>query len=78
MNDLENILPFFVIGYLYILTNPAAATATLLYKVFAGARIVHTFVYAITPMPQPSRALAWFVGFLIEVYMAVSVIAYFY
>lgn len=74
---MENILPFFVIGWLFCYTNPAAATANLLFKVFAISRIVHSFVYALYPLPQPSRALSWLVGFVINLYLAAKVIAYF-
>lgn len=73
-NDLENILPFFAVGFLYCLTNPALATANLLFKIFTISRIVHTIVYAVYPLPQPSRALSFFVGFGINVYMAVQIL----
>jgi len=74
LNDLENILPFFAIGFLYITTSPALSTANLLFKVFAISRIVHTLVYAIFPIPQPARALAFFVGMGINVYMTVQIL----
>ena len=32
MNDLENILPFFCLGILYIFTNPALSTAVLVFR----------------------------------------------
>lgn len=71
-NDLENILPGFLIGFIYVMSNPAAGLATTLFKVAAIARFIHTFVYAIKPMPQPSRALSFFVYYAIVVYMGVS------
>lgn len=33
MNDLENIVPFFILSMLYIGISPDAATAALLFKV---------------------------------------------
>merc|ERR1711910_312081 len=34
LNDMENILPFFCLGLLYIFTEPALSTATLLFRCF--------------------------------------------
>jgi glutathione S-transferase len=76
LNDLENILPFLIVALLYISTNPAAATAGLLFKTYTIARFFHTFVYAVYPVRQPARALAWFVGIFIQFYMAFAVISY--
>ncbi len=44
-NDLENILVFFVISALYLLTGPAVGTAKNLFRAFVAARYSHTFVY---------------------------------
>jgi len=77
LNDLENILPFLLIGFLYCFTSPAVDTANLLFKVFTYSRIVHTFVYGVWPLPQPSRALAFFVGFGIMAYMTFKVMTHF-
>ncbi|KAH8344514.1 hypothetical protein KR084_002277, partial [Drosophila pseudotakahashii] len=73
-NDLENILPFFAIGLLYVLTNPAAFLAINLFRAVGIARIVHTLVYAVVVVPQPSRALAFFVALGATVYMALQVV----
>ncbi|XP_031676815.1 microsomal glutathione S-transferase 1-like isoform X1 [Oncorhynchus kisutch] len=60
-NDLENIIPFVVIGLLYTLTGPDLSTALLHFRVFVGSRLFHTVAYVL-PLPQPSRGLAWMVG----------------
>jgi glutathione S-transferase len=73
-NDIENILPFFFIGFLYCLINPVATTAILLFKVFTASRYIHTLVYAVYPVRQPARALAWAVGYGINIFMAVQVL----
>lgn len=73
-NDMENILPSFLIGLLYVLINPSPAIAPLLFKVAAFARILHTFVYAIVVVPQPARALAFFVHYTITIYMGISIL----
>ncbi|XP_017125212.1 microsomal glutathione S-transferase 1 isoform X2 [Drosophila elegans] len=73
-NDLENILPFFAIGLLYVLTNPAAFLAINLFRAVGIARIVHTIVYAVVVVPQPARALAFFVALGATVYMSLQVV----
>ncbi|KAH8403568.1 hypothetical protein KR009_008575 [Drosophila setifemur] len=73
-NDLENILPFFAIGFLYVLTNPSAGLAITLFRAVGIARIVHTIVYAVVVLPQPSRALSFFVALGATIYMALQVI----
>ena len=44
-NDLENILPFFFISALYLLTNPDPFVAVNIFRAFTAARFIHTFVY---------------------------------
>ncbi|XP_052128915.1 microsomal glutathione S-transferase 1-like, partial [Frankliniella occidentalis] len=59
------------------LTNPAPALALNLFRAYTGARIMHTIVYAVVPLPQPSRAIAWAVGYGITIYMAVTTVMHF-
>lgn len=75
-NDLENILPFFAVGFFYVLTNPNVTVATSLIKVAAVARIAHTIVYTVIVMPQPTRGLLFSTHFFITVYMAFHTIFY--
>ncbi|XP_051546784.1 microsomal glutathione S-transferase 1-like [Myxocyprinus asiaticus] len=72
-NDLENIIPFVVIGLLYALTGPDLSSALLHFRVFVGSRIIHTVVYVMA-LPQPSRALAWMVGLFTTFSMAYRVL----
>ncbi|ETN64006.1 glutathione transferase, microsomal [Anopheles darlingi] len=76
-NDLENILPFFIIGLLYMLTGPAPFIAINLFRAVAIARILHTLVYAVVVIPQPARGLSWGVAYLATFYMAFKTILYF-
>ncbi|KAF6120361.1 microsomal glutathione S-transferase 1 [Phyllostomus discolor] len=69
LNDLENIVPFLGIGLLYSLSGPDLSTAILHFRVFVGARIYHTIAYLL-PLPQPNRALAFFVGYGVTISMA--------
>ncbi|CAO1411876.1 unnamed protein product [Diamesa hyperborea] len=77
-NDLENILPFFTAGFFYVLINPSPIIAINLFRAAAISRIIHTFVYAVYVVPQPSRALSWLVCFLITGYMSVTAAVFFY
>ncbi|XP_034946485.1 microsomal glutathione S-transferase 1-like [Chelonus insularis] len=75
-NDLENILPWFVMTLIWLTTNPSYYLAMMLMRIFVAARITHTLVYVVFPM-QPHRALAFFAGYLIIIYEAVSTIIYY-
>lgn len=77
LNDVENILPFIAIALFYTLTNPTEFVAVNLFRVYTVARILHTFVYTIVVLPQPSRVLAFGVGLAITIYMALQVILHF-
>ncbi|CAB4006910.1 Hypothetical predicted protein [Paramuricea clavata] len=72
-NDLENNIPFVMIGLLYTLTNPSVLTAKLLLGGFPVFRLVHTSVF-LNQIPQPSRFLAFLFAFIINVVMLISVI----
>jgi len=56
-NDLENILPFFAVGFLYALTGPSYWVAWWLFVSFTVARLVHTAVYI--GGLQPWRTIAF-------------------
>ncbi|XP_023274547.1 microsomal glutathione S-transferase 1-like [Seriola lalandi dorsalis] len=73
-NDLENIIPFVVVGLLYALTEPELSTALLHFRIFAGSRICHTIAY-VGALPQPSRGLSWIVGMLVTFSMAYRVLS---
>ncbi|XP_054286793.1 microsomal glutathione S-transferase 1-like [Macrosteles quadrilineatus] len=70
LNDLENIPVFLIVALVYLATDPNPVIAINIFRVFTAARIIHTITYAIVPLPQPSRALAFGVGFIATGYMA--------
>ena len=74
LNDLENILPFLVLAFFYVSTNPIPSSALMAFRVFTTARIIHSIVYAVYVVGQPARALSYIVGQLVNVYLAVSII----
>ncbi|XP_031725721.1 microsomal glutathione S-transferase 1 [Anarrhichthys ocellatus] len=73
-NDLENVVPFVLIGLLYALTGPELSAALLHFRVFAGSRIFHTIAY-VGALPQPSRGLSWIIGFLVTISMSYRVLS---
>ncbi|CAH0600472.1 unnamed protein product [Chrysodeixis includens] len=77
LNDLENIPVFWVLAALYVSTNPVTAWATLLFRVYTLGRILHTIVYAVVPLPQPARAIAFGIPLLATTYMGAQVILYY-
>lgn len=77
-NDLENIPIFFVAALGYLLTNPNAALALNLFRLFTVCRCAHTFVYAVYVVPQPARGIAWFGGYCVTGYMALQAMLYFW
>lgn len=80
-NDLENLLPFFVGGTIYILSGAATTAGAAYFGVFLLARYAHTFAY----LKQKARlrrdayTLGWLVTIVISIHAAwaslVSVLA---
>src|SRR5206468_5485681 len=59
-NDLENILPFFVLSFLYVLTKPSYGAAAIYFWGFLAARVLHSIFYI--RGAQPHRTIAFAVG----------------
>lgn len=74
---MENILPYLSVGLFYVMTDPGAMVATILFRLATVARIVHTVVYAIYVVPQPARSICFFLHWGITIYMAFMSIIYF-
>jgi len=72
-NDLENILPFFTVGLIFVLMGAPAYGAQAYFYTFAGARIVHTITYV--AKLQPWRTLSFALGALCMVGMLVQILA---
>ena len=68
-NDLENILPFFVVGFFFALTHPPLFAAEIFLIGFALARILHSVFY-IRSM-QPHRTIAFTAGSVLSAVMLV-------
>ena len=53
-NDLENILPFLIIGLPYALSSPSSGIASGLFVIFTLARLLHTATYLAGMQPWRS------------------------
>jgi len=74
-NDIENIVPFAILSGLYLaVANPSLFTAKCVFYGFTAARVLHTFVY-LNQVPQPSRALTFMIGMIINFYMIFCIIS---
>ncbi|XP_078611354.1 microsomal glutathione S-transferase 1-like [Branchiostoma floridae x Branchiostoma japonicum] len=72
-NDLENIPPFLVVAFLYVLTKPSSDVAVWHFRAFLACRLLHTACYL--GGLQPWRAIFFYSGFATTVSMAVQVVA---
>ena len=71
-NDLENILPFFTVGLIFVLMGVSAFAAQVYFYTFTGARIVHTVTYIASL--QPWRTIAFVLGVVCMVGMLVQIL----
>jgi uncharacterized MAPEG superfamily protein len=71
-NDLENILPFFTVGLIFVLMGVSSFGAQVYFYTFTGARIVHTIAYV--AKLQPWRTMAFALGALCMVGMLVQIL----
>jgi glutathione S-transferase len=69
-NDLENILPFLGIGFVYALSGPSYSAAWWLFVLFTLARLLHTVTY-IAGL-QPWRTVIFAVGQIALYVMAIA------
>jgi glutathione S-transferase len=74
-NDLENVLPFFSVGLLYLLTRPSLGAARVYFIGFLVARVLHSVFYIASL--QPHRTIAFAVGALLMLGMVVQGLAHF-
>ena len=69
-NDLENILPFFVVGFLFVLTGPSYTAAAVYLIGYLVARTLHSIFYIASL--QPHRTIAFTLGAILTVAMLVQ------
>jgi glutathione S-transferase len=78
LNDLENVIAFLIIGFFFVLTEPHVGVACWLIRIAGAARILHTIVYAVYPVRQPTRAIFFYITYIISLYMILSATVYFF
>ena len=71
-NLLENAVPFFVVGLLYVLSGAHRSGAQAYFFTFTGARLAHTVFYLWGK--QPFRTICFGIGVLAIIGMGVQVI----
>ena len=71
-NDLENVLPFFIIGFLFLLTAPSLRGASIYLVGYFIARTLHSIFY-IRGL-QPHRTIAFSLGGVLTLAMIVHTI----
>lgn len=72
-NDLENIPAFWIVGFLFVATEPVLWLARVLMFGFVAARLAHTLAYA-TKQSHEIRAAFYTIGSLIVIIMALNVL----
>jgi uncharacterized MAPEG superfamily protein len=71
-NALENAVPFFVIGALYLATGATKTGAQIYCYTFLGARLLHSLFYV--RAMQPFRTISFAIGALAVLGMVVHII----
>ncbi|KAK3877993.1 hypothetical protein Pcinc_017341 [Petrolisthes cinctipes] len=74
-NDLENITVFWILGLLFLLTNPSPATARLIFRAYTGSRIGYTILYISGSSLRPG---VYIVGVICNVFMVFRIICTFW
>jgi len=71
---LENIPIFLITGLLLVASNPPEMIANNLFRIYTFVRIMHTIAYAVIILPQPTRAIFFIAGVVINIIMIIYVI----
>ncbi|CAK8689000.1 unnamed protein product [Clavelina lepadiformis] len=61
LNDLENVIPFVLLGLLFVGTNPDPTTALWHFRIFLAARVLHSIAY-VNALRQPLRGIGFGIG----------------
>ncbi|KAF6037568.1 MGST1 [Bugula neritina] len=72
-NDLENIMPFFILAFLYCISADPSYTAALWhFRIFFGARVLHSLCHYFAI--QPLRSIFYLMAMCINVSLAFQVL----
>ncbi|KAJ0183434.1 hypothetical protein K1T71_001410 [Dendrolimus kikuchii] len=75
--ELKNLSPFWIVGAIYVTTDPPEEIGIMLFRSYTFARLLVTFGYASNPLSAVITDLSIVISYIITVYMAIYVI-YFY
>ena len=70
-NAMANILPFLILGFLYVLLGAGRTGAVIYFGVFTVARYIHSVAYVAAL--QPWRTVSYVVGLLASIGLIVQV-----
>ncbi|UJR28037.1 hypothetical protein I4U23_009294 [Adineta vaga] len=73
LNDLENIIPFVLVGLFYVGTQPKVDCALWHFRIFLLSRLFHTIAYQV-PLPQPTRTISWLLGYSSIISMTIPIL----
>ncbi|CAF1461831.1 unnamed protein product [Adineta steineri] len=73
LNDLENIIPFILVGLFYVGTRPKFDCALWHFRIFLLSRILYTIAYQV-PLPQPTRTISWLIGYSSIISMSIPIL----
>lgn len=71
-NSHDNIVPFLLLGLVFVLLRPAELEAQILFGVFTAARVLYSITYLLGL--QPWRTISYGVGVLTSVALIVEVV----
>ncbi|CAL4120942.1 unnamed protein product [Meganyctiphanes norvegica] len=72
-NDCENLPIFWILGLLFVHTDPSPTVAMYLYRIYCITRISHSVLYL---RGSKLRPIPFIVGVAINIYMGISVVMY--
>ncbi|KAH8868933.1 Microsomal glutathione S-transferase 1 [Schistosoma japonicum] len=76
LNDLENLVPFLILGQLYCNTDASLIAGLWHFRIFTLARILHTPAYLYYHGMYPKGPI-FLVGYLVNISMGLKCISYF-
>ncbi|KAG6440728.1 hypothetical protein O3G_MSEX001449 [Manduca sexta] len=74
LSELKNLAPFWIVGALYVTTNPQIEVGVSLFRIYTVARLVVVFGYATKPLPAAITDIALLISFFITFYMSLWVV----
>ncbi len=72
LNGIENAVPFFVLGFLFTMTDPSLTLARVLFGTFVGIRVLHAVFYL--SAKQPFRTASFAVGAIVNLVLLEEVV----